>query len=171
VKTTARAKTRVTTTAKGSSNSDSTTTTATTAAGKIIRATVVGAGETGLAVRETAAIAGKLLSRKPEGTIMRIACELQGDSVKDNVSSRASTVWIKLVSGGYVSSIYTSAFEAGEVGSGDRKLVGCNADGSVPSTIPVTPETTKKQSGGSASTEPPKGVVRAKGVVSTVDPG
>jgi hypothetical protein len=112
-----------------------------------------------------------LMSRKPEGTIMRIACEVQGDSVKDNVSSRASTVWIKLVSGGFVASIYTSAFEAGEVGSGDRKLVACNADGTVPSTIPVSTETTKKPSG-SGTTEPAKGgVVAAKGVVSTVDPG
>jgi hypothetical protein len=168
----AKAKTKPTTeptTKSGSEGSDTAPTPASTE--KIKRATVVGSGSTGLAVREMAKIDGKLLSRKPEGTIMRIACEVQGDSVKDNVSSRASTVWIKLVSGGYVSSIYTSAFEAGEVGSGDRKLVACNADGSVPSTIPVAPATTKKPSGGTATTEPAKGVVSAKGAVSTVDPG
>jgi hypothetical protein len=164
----AKAKTKPTT-KSGSEGTDTAPTPASTE--KIKRATVVGSGSTGLAVREMAKIDGKLLSRKPEGTIMRIACEVQGDSVKDNVSSRASTVWIKLVSGGYVSSIYTSAFEAGEVGSGDRKLVACNADGSVPSTIPVAPATTKKPSGGTVTTEPAKGVVSAKGAVSTVDPG
>jgi hypothetical protein len=173
VKTTARVRPK--TTAKTTATT-APSTEPSTGTSKIIRATVVGAGDTGLAVRETAAVTGKLMSRKPEGTIMRIACEVQGESVKDNVSSRASTVWIKLVAGGYVSSIYTSAFEAGEVGSGDRKLLACNADGTVPSTIPVTPETTKKPAGSSgsstATTAPAnKGAVPAKTVVSSVDPG
>jgi hypothetical protein len=168
-----KAKVRATTkkAAKPSTQSAPTTTTPGTS---IIRATVVGAGTTGLAVRESPAVDGKLMSRKPEGTIMRIACEAQGASVKDNVSSRASTVWIKLVAGGYVSSIYTSAFEPGEVGTGNRKLIACNADGTVPSTIPVTTETTTKPSGSAASTPSTapanKGVVPAKGAVSTVAP-
>lgn len=129
-----------------------------------LRASVSGAGSKGVAVRETPAISGTLISRKPEGTIIRIACEVAGEAVKDLTSGRSSAVWVRLTSGGFVASIYTTAFQAGEI-SGTRKLQPCAADGSVASTIVVA--TTKKPA---AAAPPSSGVVSAKGAVSTVAP-
>ena len=129
-----------------------------------VRATVTGAGTKGVAVREAPTISATLMSRKPEGTILRVACEAAGEAVKDLTSGRSSAVWVKLTSGGFVASIYTTAYEAGSIGAG-RALPACNADGTTPSTIAVA--TTKKPASGSAPA-PSSGVVSAKGAVSTV---
>lgn len=105
------------------------------------------------------------MSRKPDGTVMRIECEATGEAVKDLTSGRTSSIWIKLATGGYVASIYTTAFEAGDI-TGPRKLPTCGPDGSAPSTIAVA--TTKKPTSNSAPAN--SSVVSAKGTVSTVAP-
>jgi hypothetical protein len=132
-----------------------------------VRATVTGAGAKGVAVRDAPAITGTLMSRKPEGTILRVACEAPGEAVKDLTSGRSSAVWVKLTSGGFVASIYTTAFEAGKIGDA-RKLPACNADGTTPSTIAVA--TTKKPASSTAPAPASSDVVGVKGAVSTVAP-
>lgn len=96
---------------------------------------VSGAGQRGVAVRSAPGVAATAIGRKAEGVALRISCQVKGEVVRDAKLGRASALWDKLVTGGYVANVYTTAYNAKTVGytTGLHRCTG---------TIPAVPKRT-----------------------------
>ena len=77
---------------------------------------VNGAGQGGVAVRSAPGVAATAIARKAEGVALRISCQVKGEVVRDAKLGRASALWDKLVTGGYVANAYTTAYNAKTIG-------------------------------------------------------
>lgn len=68
-------------------------------------------GTSGVAVRSGPAPSATLISRRAEGAVLRVVCEITGVSVTDHSANRTSSLWDKLSGGGYVAHVYTSGYD------------------------------------------------------------
>jgi hypothetical protein len=80
----------------------------------VVRATVKrtcglnGAGDCHLSVRSRPSSSGRELARLNEGDALRLACQVNGESVHSSVLGASSTVWSRTASGGYVANVYVA---------------------------------------------------------------
>ena len=120
---------------------------------------VSGVGKGGVAVRSAPGVAAAAIGRKAEGVVLRISCQVKGEVVRDSKLGRASALWDRLVTGGYVANVYTTAYNAKTVGytTGLHKCSG---------TIPTVPKRTTT----ATTIAVANGNVAAAGVTTTTAP-
>ena len=119
---------------------------------------VSGVGKGGVAVRSAPGVAAAAIARKAEGVALQISCQVKGEIVRDAKLGRASALWDRLVAGGYVANVYTTAYDAKTVGytTGLHKCTG---------TIPAVPKRTT-----TATTAGANGKAVAAAVTTTTAP-